>query len=152
MLSAPSCDTLILPIIKGGKFSRVKIAFCQMLCSLRMISVDRDTPVACEIEQIASSTVDAETHRISTNGISFVTALIYGKVISVREKIQLILDHKGYKCKITVRISPKYIRFRKTRIVFRTIPMCFWVSQRMRPKWATSSSLSWLCERYRARW
>ena len=78
-----------------------------------MISVDRDTPVVCQIEQIASSTVDAGTHRLTTNGISFVTALVYGKVISVREKIQLILDHKGYKCKITVRYMSKNIQERR---------------------------------------
>lgn len=55
------------------------------------------TVSVCRIRQIAEAKFDEGKKKIKINGIEINDALIFGKVISVQENKQLILDHEGYK-------------------------------------------------------
>ena len=59
-------------------------------------------PVICTISQISTAKYNAKTRKMTIEGLEVGEALVYGKVISIRENLQMILDHNGYKCKITV--------------------------------------------------
>lgn len=68
-----------------------------------MICTDRMDLIVCQLSQISTAMFDQKNTQMEIDGIRITDALIFGKVISVRDKVQLILDHNGYKCKITVR-------------------------------------------------
>ena len=69
------------------------------------------TVSVCRIRQIAEAKFDEGKKKIKINGVEINDALIFGKVISVQENKQLILDHEGYKDIVLKEMPPEQIYF-----------------------------------------
>ena len=55
------------------------------------------TVLIYRIRQISEAKFDESKRKIHINGTEVEDVLVFGKVISVRDQVQLILDHEGYK-------------------------------------------------------
>jgi hypothetical protein len=90
---------------KGQRRSHFVAYFIRILFSM--------DPILCTINQIASGQFSQNSKTVKLGaGIKVQNCLLFGKIISVIENKQLILDHNGFKCKIIVSFL-EYLYFSK---------------------------------------